>query len=101
MWKLRKLRRSVRVFDAQNNIIPFYPATVGSDEKPSPSGTLKVTKYVNPIPFIGTIPNTVSKASHNQAFHNKAGARGVPLALFGLAWRQGIWGGVRTRIPPR
>jgi len=35
--------QEVRVFDAQNNLIAFYPATVGSEEKPSPSGTLKVT----------------------------------------------------------
>ena len=37
-----KTAQTVRVFDAQNNIVAFYPATVGSEEKPSPSGTLKV-----------------------------------------------------------
>jgi lipoprotein-anchoring transpeptidase ErfK/SrfK len=42
--EVAKGAQEVRVFDAQNNIIAFYPATVGSDEKPSPSGTLKVTK---------------------------------------------------------
>ena len=45
-----KAAQTVRVFDAQNNIIAFYPATVGSDEKPSPSGTLKVTNIqANPF----------------------------------------------------
>jgi lipoprotein-anchoring transpeptidase ErfK/SrfK len=33
----------VKVFDASNQLIDFYPATVGSEEKPSPIGTLEVT----------------------------------------------------------
>jgi lipoprotein-anchoring transpeptidase ErfK/SrfK len=45
-----KAAQTVRVFDAQNNLIAFYPATVGSDEKPSPSGTLKITNIqTNPV----------------------------------------------------
>ena len=48
--EIAKAAQTVRVFDAQNNIIAFYPATVGSDEKPSPSGTLKVTNIqANPF----------------------------------------------------
>jgi lipoprotein-anchoring transpeptidase ErfK/SrfK len=39
-----KVRQTVKVFDASNQLIDFYPATVGSEEKPSPSGTLKVTR---------------------------------------------------------
>jgi lipoprotein-anchoring transpeptidase ErfK/SrfK len=46
--EIAKAAQTVRVFDAKNNLIAFYPATVGSEEKPSPSGTLKVT---------GTQPN--------------------------------------------
>jgi lipoprotein-anchoring transpeptidase ErfK/SrfK len=38
-----KLRRLVTVFGKDSKIIAAYPATVGSDEKPSPSGILKVT----------------------------------------------------------
>jgi lipoprotein-anchoring transpeptidase ErfK/SrfK len=37
----------VFVFDRQNSIIAFYPATIGSSEMPSPSGTAKVTKVVH------------------------------------------------------
>lgn len=37
-----KDRQTVRVFDESNQLVSFYPATVGSDEKPSPTGTLKV-----------------------------------------------------------
>ncbi|WP_426527947.1 L,D-transpeptidase family protein [Bradyrhizobium sp. McL0615] len=38
-----KKRQTVALFDKSNSLIAFYPATVGSKEKPSPSGTLKVT----------------------------------------------------------
>ncbi len=33
---------AVRVFDESNRVIAFYPATIGSTETPSPSGTVKV-----------------------------------------------------------
>ena len=39
-----KTGQSVSLFDKANALIGFYPATVGSDEKPSPTGTLKVTE---------------------------------------------------------
>jgi lipoprotein-anchoring transpeptidase ErfK/SrfK len=39
-----KKRQTVKLFDKSNSLIGFYPATVGSEEKPSPSGTLKVTE---------------------------------------------------------
>lgn len=39
-----KNRQTVRLFDSSNALIGFYPATVGSEEKPSPVGTLKVTE---------------------------------------------------------
>jgi lipoprotein-anchoring transpeptidase ErfK/SrfK len=38
-----KNRQVVKLFDRSNALIGFYPATVGSEEKPSPTGTLKVT----------------------------------------------------------
>jgi lipoprotein-anchoring transpeptidase ErfK/SrfK len=39
-----KVRQTVKLFDKSNALIGFFPATVGSDDKPSPSGTLKVTE---------------------------------------------------------
>jgi lipoprotein-anchoring transpeptidase ErfK/SrfK len=39
-----KNRQTVKLFDKTNTLIGFYPATVGSEEKPSPTGTLKVTE---------------------------------------------------------
>jgi lipoprotein-anchoring transpeptidase ErfK/SrfK len=38
-----KSRQLVTVFGKDSEVIAVYPATVGSEEKPSPSGTLKVT----------------------------------------------------------
>ena len=38
-----KERQTVKVYSARNELIAFFPASVGSDDKPSPSGTLKVT----------------------------------------------------------
>jgi peptidoglycan hydrolase-like protein with peptidoglycan-binding domain len=38
-----KDRQTVKVYSAKNELIAFFPASVGSDDRPSPSGTLKVT----------------------------------------------------------
>jgi lipoprotein-anchoring transpeptidase ErfK/SrfK len=38
-----KSRQTVKAFDRSGNLIAFFPATVGSEEKPTPSGTFKVT----------------------------------------------------------
>ncbi|MGY4236454.1 lipoprotein-anchoring transpeptidase ErfK/SrfK [Bradyrhizobium sp. USDA 4449] len=42
--EIDKVRQTVKLFDKSNALIGFYPASVGSEEKPSPSGTLKVTE---------------------------------------------------------
>lgn len=34
--------RAVRAFDAQGQLLAFYPATIGSDENPAPSGDYEV-----------------------------------------------------------
>ena len=39
-----KKRQTLMLFDKSNSLIGFYPATIGSEEKPSPNGTLKVTE---------------------------------------------------------
>ncbi len=38
-----KAAESVTALDAAGRVVAFFPATVGSSEKPTPSGTLKVT----------------------------------------------------------
>lgn len=42
--EIDKNGQTVQLFDRSNALIGFYPATVGSEEKPSPVGTLKVTE---------------------------------------------------------
>jgi lipoprotein-anchoring transpeptidase ErfK/SrfK len=37
-----KVRQAVKIFAPSGNLVAFFPATVGSEEKPTPSGTLKV-----------------------------------------------------------
>src|ERR1700756_418426 len=39
-----KKRETVKLFDRSNSLIGFYPATVGSEEKPTPAGSFKVTE---------------------------------------------------------
>jgi lipoprotein-anchoring transpeptidase ErfK/SrfK len=38
-----KTQQTVKVFGKSGELIEFFPATVGSKEKPTPSGTLKIT----------------------------------------------------------
>jgi len=44
-----KTRETVKAFAKDGTLLGFYPATVGSEEKPTPSGTLKVVS-VHPNP---------------------------------------------------
>lgn len=37
-----KMRQTVKAFDSSDALIAFFPATVGSEEKPTPSGSFKV-----------------------------------------------------------
>lgn len=39
-----KTRQTVKAFDDGNRLITFYPAAVGSEDKPSPLGELQVTE---------------------------------------------------------
>ena len=44
-----KTRQTVKAFAKDNALVAFYPASVGSEEKPTPSGLLKVTSvHANP-----------------------------------------------------
>src|SRR6187200_3438129 len=37
-----KSRQTVKAFGAKGELVAFFPATVGSEEKPTPNGSLKV-----------------------------------------------------------
>jgi lipoprotein-anchoring transpeptidase ErfK/SrfK len=45
-----KVRQTVKAFAKDGALLAFYAASVGSDEKPTPSGALKVTSvHANPV----------------------------------------------------
>lgn len=54
-----KAERSVRAYDAQDRLLAFYPATIGSSERPAPSGDLSVVG-VAPEPDYTYDPSRVS-----------------------------------------
>src|SRR5262249_33444201 len=39
-----KASSDVRAYDQQGRLVAFYPATIGSEEKPAPTGTFKVQR---------------------------------------------------------
>ncbi|MEJ6790983.1 L,D-transpeptidase [Brevundimonas sp. BR2-1] len=54
-----KTERSARAYDAAGKLLAFYPATIGSRERPAPSGTVTVTG-VAPEPDYTYDPERVS-----------------------------------------
>jgi lipoprotein-anchoring transpeptidase ErfK/SrfK len=44
---VEKGKRTLRAFDPEGRLVGFYPASIGSDERPPPSGTLKITRVVH------------------------------------------------------
>ena len=49
---VEKNARSVRAFDREGKLVGFYPASIGSEEKPAPTGTFKITRVVrDPVYF--------------------------------------------------
>ncbi len=71
-----KERQTVKAFAKDGTLIAFYPATVGSEEKPTPSGTLKVVsvqsnptyRYDPKYKFKGvasTVPFTIKPGPNN------------------------------------
>ena len=67
-----KTRQTVRALDQQGALVAFFPATVGSDEKPTPTGTLKVVSS-DPNPTYRYNPDyrfkgvKIEAALHDQA----------------------------------
>jgi lipoprotein-anchoring transpeptidase ErfK/SrfK len=48
--EIKKSERTLRAFDKDGHLVAFYPASIGSTEKPAPSGKFKITRVQqNPI----------------------------------------------------
>lgn len=70
-----KDREAVRAYDAQGRLIADYPSTVGSEERPSPSGTYKVAR-VDWNPTYRYDPSVLTYGHWNHAFSIKPGPNG-------------------------
>ena len=66
-----KYRQVVRLFDKSNALVAFRPATVDSEDKPSPSGILKETK-IDSNPSYRCNP-ALQWRPFPQAIHHQAG----------------------------
>ena len=95
-----KSRQTVKAFDTQGALVAFFPATVGSDEKPTPSGTLKVVSAI-PIRTTGTIPITSSRASSRSTRSPSSRDRITRLAPIGSGSRPRGTASTARQIPPR
>jgi lipoprotein-anchoring transpeptidase ErfK/SrfK len=42
-----KPKRMVRAFEAGGKLVGVYPASIGSEDKPAPTGTLKITRIIH------------------------------------------------------
>ncbi len=60
--EVSKAENSVRVFDADGGLLAFYPATIGSSDTPSPSGSHTV-RAIAPEPNYTYDPSRVSYGS--------------------------------------
>jgi lipoprotein-anchoring transpeptidase ErfK/SrfK len=60
-----KDKQTVKAFDRSGKLVAFYPATVGSEEKPSPAGTLKVIS-IDRNPTYGYNPDYKFKGVHSK-----------------------------------
>jgi lipoprotein-anchoring transpeptidase ErfK/SrfK len=77
-----KRQRVIRVFDRDDRLIAFYPVSIGSDEKPAPSGTFKVTS-INRNPYYRYDPKYAFKG---QKAKRPVVVRPGPRNPVGLVW---------------
>ena len=81
-----KSRQTVKLFDKTNALIGFYPATVGSEEKPSPSGTPEGdrSQSQSDLPLQSRLPLqgcSLTQALHDQTRSEQPGRHGVDQPL--------------------
>ncbi len=80
-----KAAKAVRVYDAADRLLAFYPATVGSQAMPTPAGVLEVVA-VAPAPTYHYDPARLSHAEGDRALtiaagpNNPVGSRWIDLS---------------------
>jgi lipoprotein-anchoring transpeptidase ErfK/SrfK len=86
-----KDRQTVKVYSSKNEMIAFFPASVGSEEKPTPSGTLKVTS-VNSDPSFHYNPKYQFKEIETQKSFELAPGPNSPLGTTWIALSKPSYG---------
>jgi lipoprotein-anchoring transpeptidase ErfK/SrfK len=95
-----KARQTVKAFAPDGKLIAFYPASVGSDEKPTPSGTLKVSA-IQPNPTYRYDPKYAFKGvKSTKPFTIKPGPNN-PVGVMWIALSQESYGIHGTSEPSR
>ena len=77
-----KSAETVQAFNSKEELIAFYPATVGSEEKPAPSGRVKVTSIKKNPPYHYNPKYHFKGVSSEKPFTIKPG----PNSPVGLMW---------------
>jgi lipoprotein-anchoring transpeptidase ErfK/SrfK len=77
-----KAERAVRVFDGGGGLIAYFPASIGSAEKPAPSGSFKVTRVAYDPDYHYDPKFAFKGVKTQQAFTVKPG----PNNPVGLVW---------------
>src|SRR5947209_4733315 len=77
-----KTHKSLRVLSSDGKLVALYPASIGSTEKPAPSGTLKVVRVAHNPPYVS---NPDFQFRGVKAKHESKIAPG-PNSPVGLVW---------------
>jgi lipoprotein-anchoring transpeptidase ErfK/SrfK len=77
-----KTARALRALDKDGNLVAFYPASVGSQEKPAPSGTHKVERVAESPTYTYNPEYKFKGVDSEKAFTIKPG----PNNPVGLVW---------------
>lgn len=76
-----KAERAVKAFDVNGKLLAFYPATIGSDDRPAPSGTMTV-RAIAPEPTYTYDPQRLTYGKGKTAVTIPAG----PNSPVGSVW---------------
>ena len=86
-----KDRQTVKVYAARGEMIAFFPASVGSEEKPTPSGQLKVTA-INSEPIYRYNPRYQFREVETRKAFNLQPGPNSPLGVMWIALSKPSYG---------
>lgn len=95
-----KVRQTVKAFGKDGALLAFYPASVGSEEKPTPSGVLKVTS-INANPVYRYDPKYKFKGVESNKPFTIAGGPNNPVGAMWIGLSEKSYGIHGTSDPSR